>query len=164
MWRCATDHRGPRPGGDARRATALVVVTLLISVLSVFALSAVSYSLSVLDSDRDATARVRALYLAELGRADAFAYVVKHPAATWPYSRGLTTVEDDQGTPRGEYSYTITDLTLPEQDPRRLVRVSAYWPSQANKQAEARLRVWMEEDGDWRIVAWEVEDSVVGGG
>ena len=141
------------------RGAALVVVTLLISVLSVFALTAVSYLVNSLNGNQDATAQTRAAYVAELGRADAYAYVVNHPEGTWPHTRALTTVQDDRGNACGEYSYTITDLTLPEQNQRRAIQVDAYWPDHADPAAERRLNLWMEKDGGtWRINAWTLGD------
>ncbi len=142
-----------------RHGAALVVVTLLISVLSVFALAAVSYLVNSLHGNQDRTAETRAAYVAELGRADAYAYVVNHPEGTWPHTRALTAVVDDRGDPCGEYSYTVTDLTLPEQNQRRAIRVDAYWPDQADPVAERRLNFWMEKNGEtWGINAWTLGD------
>lgn len=133
----------------------MLVVALLVGVLSAFSVTAVNYLIGSLDSDRDSAAETRSLYLVELGRADAFAYVVGHPEASWPHSRTLTAVLDDQDVASGEYSYTITDLTLPEQNERRRVQVDAYWPDQARAVAENRLYFWMEESGGtWAITAW----------
>jgi len=155
---------GGRVGRSGRRAIALAVVTMLVSVLSVFSLAAVSFLLSSLGGNSAAIAEARALYLAELGRADAFGYVASHPAGPWPRVRSLSAVTDDRGAAAGEYSYTITDLTLPEQNQRRLVHVHAYWPTQAAAAGACELRVWLEQkDGTWRTVAWATGDCAVGG-
>ena len=163
MSRRATEHISIR--GELRgRGSALAVVTLLVSVLSVFSLAAVSYLLSSLKSDTESAAADRTLYVAELGRADAFAYVVRHPDGPWPHTRTLTTLLDDRNGQAGEYSYTITDLTLPEQNQRRLVHVHAYWPTQLDQARACELRLWLEQtDGAWRSVAWATGNCAVGG-
>ena len=178
MWRTGTERLPQKLPGQAflpaerrtrmsapatqippqRHGAALVIVTLLISVLSVFALAAVSYLVNSLHGNQDRTADTRAAYVAELGRADAYAYVVAHPEGAWPYSRGLTTVQDDQGAPCGEYSYTITDLTLPGQNQKRRVCVHAYWPDQANAMAEHEMTFYMELHEGF-VAVWEGVDA-----
>ena len=71
---------------------------------------------------------------------------------------------DDAGVDAGQYSYTITDLTLPEEDPRCLVIVDAYWPAQAEAIAARQLRFWMEGDGEsWNLKSWALKRTPTGG-
>lgn len=157
MWRAGTDESG-------RRAAALLLVTLLVSVLSAFSLAAVSYLLSRLDADSYTIADARAFYVAEVGVADARAYVAAHAPGPWPHIRALTTVCDDRGAAAGQYSYTITDLTLPEQNERRRVEVHGYWPAQENTKAECQVQVWLEKRDDaWCALTWATGACAVGG-
>jgi len=151
-------------GRPPRRASALVVVLILISVLSVFTLTAVGYLLTVVTAARDSGAEGHAVYLAELARADAAAYIASHPVGPWPCSRSLTAALDDRDATAGEYTYTITDRTLPKTKPRRLVQVYAYWPTQANPLAQTRLQIWMERDGSvWSVTAWATGEYTIEG-
>ncbi len=137
-----------------RRGAALPLVTLLLAVLTTFCLSAVSCLLGALTTGSDSEADARATYVAEVGRAAALAHLTQNPAGPWS-NRSLTSVTDDTGAPAGEYSYTITDLTLPGQDQRCAVQVVAYWPTQANALAERRLSFWAENDaGTWNTAVW----------
>ena len=161
MWRTGTSRT--RAIADGRRGTALPVVTMLVAVLAVLCLSSVSYLIGALATGRDSEAGIRAAYVAELGRADAFAYVVRNSDGPWA-GRPLTTVLDDVGVAAGQYYYTITDLTMPEENQRCLVQVYALWPSQADASAERRLKLWMEKDaGSWGITGWALERVPVGG-
>jgi len=143
---------------------ALPVVALLVAVLTVFSLTAASYLVASNNIDRRHTADTRAVYVAELGRADAFAYVLTHPGITgWPYTRPPTTLYDAWGHAVGEYTYTITNLTLPEQNPRAHTEVLAYWPTQAEAVVGYRLDFWMEEDGGtWAVTAWALTKAEAG--
>jgi hypothetical protein len=153
--------RARRPPAG-RRGIALLLVTVLIAVLAVFSLMAVSYGVASMTSDLDAAGETRAAYLAELGRADAFAYVQNHPAASWPVTRELTTVNDATGAPSGQYSYTISDLTLPEGNQRRRGDVEAYWPDSTRPVAQASLSFWMEqEDAVWYLRGWTLTTEAV---
>jgi hypothetical protein len=158
MWRRETARRTPTDLLCAsRRGAALVVVMLLVAVLSAFTMTAVSYLLASTASGRDSLAEARAMYLAELGRADASAYIDQHPAGPWPHTRPVTAVPDDQGASAGQYSYVITDLTLPMQNQRRLLLVHGFWPSQASPMAQRRLQVWMErQQGAWTTTAYTI--------
>lgn len=140
-------------GRAARRGAALVVVTLLVGVLSTFAMAAVQYSIT-LAAERDSASTACARWLAELGAAAARAHVQRHPLGPWPHTRTLTAVADDRGAPVGEYTYSIADRTLPEQNQRRFIQVTAWCPTQSRPQAAWRLRVWMEQESDrWRTTA-----------
>ncbi len=141
--------------GGSRRGTALVIIILLIAVLSAFTMAAVNYLIINVTAGRDSGAEARAMYLAELGRADAFAYVAQHLTGPWPYTRSLSAVSDGWNAPAGEYSYTITDLTVPDKNPRWLAQVFAYWPTQARPVAQRRLQVQIEKQGDdLTVIAW----------
>lgn len=140
-----------------RRGVALPVVTMLVSVLTVLSLTAVSFLLSSLNVGSDSEAEARAAYVAEVGRADAFAYVVRNSAGPWT-GRALTSVDDDLGAGAGEYTYTITDLTMPEENQRCAVLVYGYWPNQSSAAASQQLRFWMEKDGEtWAMKGWTLE-------
>lgn len=152
MWHTGTSRMTLMT--DGRRGVALPVVTMLVGVLAVLCLSAVSYLLAALDAGRNSAVEAHATYVAELGRADAFAYVVRNSDGPWT-GRSLTTVLDDAGVATGQYYYTITDLTMPGENQRCAVEVHAYWPSQADASAEWRVRFWMEKDaGTWGTVVW----------
>jgi hypothetical protein len=130
---------------------------MLVSVLAVLSMTAVSFLLSSLDVGSASEAETRAAYVAELGRADAFAYVVRNSSGPWS-GRAVTTVVDDAGAAAGEYYYTITDLTMPEQNQRCVVVVYGYWPSQSLATASQKLRFWMENDGGtWAMTGWSLE-------
>ena len=163
MWHIETD-RTPLGGHKrAGRGTALPLVTMLVSVLAVLCLSGVGLLLGNLNADSDEGAEVRAAYVAELGRADAFASVVGNPSGPWT-GRSLTTVLDDRGAIAGEYEYTITDLTLPDENQRCVVLVRAYWPTEANARAASRVQFWMEKDGEtWGRTGWQFETDQTGG-
>jgi hypothetical protein len=140
-----------------RRGIALPVVAMLVSVLTVLSLAAVSFLLSSLNVGTDSGAEARATYVAELGRADAFAYVVRNSAGPWT-GRALTPVVDDLGAGAGEYTYTITDLTMPEENQRCAVLVYGYWPNQSSAVASQELRFWMEKNGEtWTMKGWALE-------
>ena len=159
MWHIGTDQWAVASG---RRGGALPVVTMLVSVLAVFSMSAVSFLLSSLNVGSASEAEARAAYVAELGRADAFAYVVRNSAGPWS-GRAVTAVVDDLGAGAGEYYYTITDLTIPEQNQRCVVVVYGYWPSQSSATASQELRFWMENDGGtWAMTGWYLE-RILGG-
>ncbi|MFW6157815.1 MAG: hypothetical protein ACOC8E_00485 [Planctomycetota bacterium] len=153
---------GISPGPPRRqRGAALCIAALLISVLSVFLLAAVDYYLSRLDSDRGVMGEARALYLAELGRADATAYIINHPGSPWPHTRSLTTVCDDLGDSAGEYTYTITKPT----GNWRRVSVSAYWPSHAEPVGSCDVEAWLHRKSSvWRCEAWTDAPATVDGG
>jgi len=152
MWRTGTSRMTVT--ADGRRGVALPVVTMLVAVLAVLCLSGVSYLIGALDAGRNSEAEAHAAYVAQLGRADAFAYVVRNSDGPWT-GRSLTTVLDDAGAAAGQYYYTIADLTMPDENQLCAVEVCAYWPSQADASAERRLRFWMEKDaGTWDTVVW----------
>ena len=88
--------------GGARRGAALPLVILLLAVLAMFTMTAVSLFLGSLTIDSESVAGARADCLAELGRADAFAHVVRNPGGPW-VGRSLTTVTDDAGVDAGQY-------------------------------------------------------------
>ena len=140
-----------------RRGVALPVVAMLVSVLTVLSVAAVSFLLSSLTVGSDSQAAVRAAYVAELGRADAFAYVVRNSAGPWT-GRAITAVADDLGANAGEYSYTITDLTMPDENQRCAVVVRGYWPNQSSAVVSQELRFWMEKDGEtWAMKGWALD-------
>jgi hypothetical protein len=143
--------------GTDRRGVALALAALLVSVLSVLALSGVSFFLSSLQRDRDLQKRARAFYVGEAGRADAFAHVAAHPGET-SYTSGLITLRDDLGLAVGDYTYTVADITLPEQNQRRRVRVHAYWPTQAEASTEYQMTFYMELDDTWAVVSCMRDD------
>ena len=152
MWHIGTDQWAAASG--RRRGVALPVVTMLVSVLTVLSLSAVSFLLGSLDVGSDFQAEARAAYVAELGRADAFAYVVRNSSGPWS-GRSMTAVVDDLGVGAGEYYYTITDLTMPEENQRCAVVIYGYWPNQSSAAASQKLRFWMEKDGEtWTMKGW----------
>ena len=140
--------------GTERRASALAIVALLVSVLSILALAAVTYFMSSLQSDTDLAAGTRAFYVAEAARADAFAHVVNNPAEI-SYESGPRVLRDNNSVRFGEYSYTVSDITLPEQSQRRRVEVHAYWKSQAEFAAERHTKFHMEQSGEaWSVVSY----------
>ncbi len=156
MW-----HTGIRTSRACRRqrGAALCLVALLITVLSVFLLTAVDYYVTGLQRDQDATGDARAKYLAELGLADATAYVNSGVSDTWPYEHPLTAIYDDQGKLAGEYSYTVTQPA----GNRRQITVTAYWPSQASPLAVRNIKMWMRfQAGQWHRRAWTNSDVIAG--
>ncbi len=151
MW-----DRGTRQGlsatGARQRGTALVLVSLLLLVLSAFAGVATSHLLSALRADGQRTARSAAFYVAEAARAHAMARIA---AGAGSETSGVLSLTDDQGEPYGQYSFAITDITLPEQDPRRRVQVDAWWPTADEPAAEYQVTLYMQKsDGTWTLQSY----------
>lgn len=129
------------------------MVLLLVSMLGTFSMVSANYLVSLNESDRDVSARGRAFYVAELGRAAAHAYVRAHPAGPWPYSRALDTVWDDRGAPSGQFTYTVTQPS----GAGLKVAIDAYWPSAVAPTAACSLQIWLKRDSEedpWYIAVW----------
>ena len=142
--------------GTDTRGAALVLVALLLLVLSVFASAAVSCLGSSLNADTGWARETFVFYVAEAARAHAIARV---KAGVSSHVSGILLLQDDTGTGCGEYSYAITDITLPEQNQRRRVQVSAYQPDEATAAAQYHATFYMEENGgSWAVVSY-MEDT-----
>jgi len=138
--------------GTSRRGAALALVALLLVVLSVFGGAAVSQLASAYRADADRAASVRVFYVAEAARAHATARV---RAGAGSETSGLCSLPDDEGVTCGQYSFAITDITLPEQDPRRRVQVDAWWPTADQPEAEREVTLYMEKsDGTWALQSY----------
>jgi len=135
--------------GTSRRGFALVMVTLLFPVLSVLGAAAVTYLASTANADSQATRRTLVFYAAEAARAHATARV---KAGASSEASGLLPLRDSRGVTVAEYSYTITDISLPEQPQRRKVQLLAYWPAQSGALARQQATVYLEkQDTTWSL-------------
>lgn len=145
-----------------RRAAALVVVLLLMTVLSVFTLTAVDFLCSSFIYGNVVEGDARVQGLVELAQAEAVDYVETQALGPWPYEKALAEVADAYGESAGEYSFTIVDRTLPEQNARRQIQIQAYWPDHENPISHAELQVWMEKvDTEWFITAWGKNSYII---